>query len=216
MYKREGACPVVDGVNGPRTLRVVVRDLVSGTTTGFPADPKVVETGLPFPIGHLAWSADGARLVVSVSSVEDNYGWALRTLDPAKDRYYQPADDARTVPVAKDAPVRGEGMPSYYAEGVYLPGGSLLVARRCCAGLMETDMKPAAADSAEVMVVDPATGAVRATVATGKPDGTLASLDADRSGTWLLFVSDGVLMTSQGHAAPAPLASGTKFLAADW
>jgi hypothetical protein len=216
QQRNSDVCTSPDNVNVAETYRVVVRDLASGATKAFPMDPEFTVSGLPIPVGHLSWSPDGRRIAVSIPAAQDNEGWRLRTLDPARDRFYLPSDETQEIPVAKDAPRRDSWSKSYYAEGVYLPDGTMLVARRCCSGFLETGTKPEAPESADVMVVDPATGAVSVKLATGKPDSVLDSLDADRSGSWLLFVADGALMVSKSRAAATPFAVGRAFLAADW
>jgi hypothetical protein len=65
-----------------------------------------------------------------------------------------------------------------------------------------------------MLKVDPGTGAVSQRVAIGRPAVDHTSLDADRTGRWLLYLSGSDLLVSDGGATPTTLASG--FVAADW
>jgi hypothetical protein len=88
-------------------------------------------TGLPAPISYLSWSADGHRLAVSVSAIQDNEGWNVVIVDTAQARYYLTGAGTTYLP-ATGAP---RPRKSYLREAVYLPDGNLFVSRACCTGI---------------------------------------------------------------------------------
>lgn len=180
-----------------QSFALVIRVLATGAETVYPLPPAVVTNGLPLPIGHLSWSADSKRLAVSIASAQDNEGWGVYIFDRTKDRYYVPS--AKPVPVAH---------PSYFREAVFLPAGKLFVDKVCCSGL------PPKVTSDQLLIIDPVTGATSQQIAVGLTTVDHSSLDSDRTGRWLLYLSGGDLLLSQDGAKPIKLASG--ILAADW
>jgi hypothetical protein len=177
---------------------VVVRTLATGTEASFPLSPTVVASGLPLPIGHLSWSSDSGLLAVTIDGGQDNEQWGVSILDRTTAKYY-----------GTDAPVPVVGVPrSYYREAVFLPAGDLFVDRECCTGY------PPNVTSSTLVTVDRTSGATRQQVAIGLTTRDHASLDSDRSGHWLLYLSGPDLLVSEGGAKPTTLATG--FQAADW
>jgi hypothetical protein len=180
---------------------VVIRNLTTGVEHVYPASPKLTSTGLPVPISHLSWSADGSHLAVAISAVEDNEGWNLAVMDPATDAYFY-------SPTSTTVPVTGaQASQSYYREGVFLPDAGFFVVRMCCAGV------PPRVTSVSLQEVS-ATGAVEQVVAVGFTDRDHTSLAVDASGQWLLYLSGNDLEVSQGGHTPTMLASG--LVAAAW
>jgi hypothetical protein len=184
---------------------LVVRDLRSGRETSFPMSPQLVSNGLPFPISHLSWAPDGARLAVSIEAPEDNTGWALVVIDTRTDRYYHTTTTEGIRVTSGPSPGQ-----SYYREGVFMPDGDLFVDRVCCAGIDPT--RPAVT-STLMWEVAP-TGTFVRQVATGFNDRDHTSLDADPTGRWLLYLSGPDLYVSQDGRTPSRLTTGP--VAAAW
>jgi hypothetical protein len=184
---------------------LIVRNLRSGRETSYPMSPELVSGGLPFPISHLSWAPDGARLAVSISAPEDNVGWALVVIDTRSDRYYY-TSGAAGIPVTSGPDVSR----SYYREGVFMPDGDLFVNRVCCAGLAPAGP---AVTSTLLWEMSPA-GAFVHQVAIGFTDRAHTSLDAEPAGHWLLYLSNADLYVSQDGRTPSVLASG--LVAAAW
>lgn len=180
---------------------VVVRNLTTGAERVYPAAPQLTSTGLPVPVSHLSWSADGSHLAVALSSVEDNEGWNLAVMAPATATYYY-SSSATTVPVTGS-----QASQSYYREGIFLPNGGFFVVRLCCTGV------PPKVTSVSLQEVQ-ASGAVAQVVAVGFTDRDHTSLAVDPSGRWLLYLSGTDLEVSQGGHTPTKLASG--LVAAAW
>jgi len=179
---------------------VVVRALTTGAETTFPLPPAVIAGGLPLPIGHLSWAADSRRLATTIDGGQDNEQWGVSIFDRTTAKYYS-SDTSTSVPVV--------GSPhSYYREAVFLPNGDLFADRECCTGY------PPTVTSSTLVIVDPASGATRQQVAIGLTTREHASLDSDSSGHWLLYLSGGDLLVSEGGAKPTTLTTG--FQAADW
>ena len=182
----------------PSQYLLVVRDLRSGAETTYPAAPQLTQTGLIFPIGHLSWSGDGRRLLVSLDAPEDNSGWALDVIDPLTARYYRTGASGESVPVTGDPTGR-----TYYRQGVFMPDGELFVNRVCCSGL-----GPGAARTSTLMwEVTPAGAEIRQ-VAIGFTDRDHTSLDVDRAGAQLLYLSGTDLYVSDGGQRPRLVTSG--------
>jgi hypothetical protein len=177
---------------------VVVRDLTTGGETSFPLPPDVVSNGLPLPIAHLSWAPDSRRLAVSIGGGQDNEQWSVSIMDRTRDKYYA---TSALVPVS--GPAR-----SYYREVAFVPSGDLFVDRECCSGY------PPQLTSSVLATVDPATGTTRQQVAIGVTTRDHASLDADGTGHWLLYLSGPDLLVSQDGGRPTTLATG--FRAAAW
>jgi hypothetical protein len=182
--------------------QVLVLDLTTRQTHRYPMPPQLSQTGLPMPVGHLSWSADGSQLAVSITSVQDNEGWNLHLMNPATDTAYMSDSNANDVPLPGAAP------NSYYREAVYLPNGKLFAVRQCCAGW------PPKTTSVDLLEIDPASGQVARTVAVGLTDRDHTSLDASADGHWLLYLSGKDLEVALDGGKPSVLASG--FLAAAW
>jgi hypothetical protein len=184
----------------PSAFALVVRRLATGAETTFLLAPQVAADGLPYAVDHLSWSWNSQELAVSVAAPEDNEGWRLVVVHPGRDHYYF---SGTGVPVAG-----GDPTASYYREGVFLPDGDLFVDRVCCAGI------PVDVTSDALLEIAPATGSVTRHLATDADAQDHASLAADPSGRWLLYLSGGDLVVSDDGAAPTVLGSG--FVAADW
>lgn len=178
----------------------MVRDLTTGAETTYPVSPQVASNGLPSPIDHLSWSADGQQLAVSILSPQDNEGWQLAVIRPVPDEYYFSGSGV---------PVTGANSSgSYYREGSFMPNGELFVDRVCCSGV------PPDVTSNLLLEIDPSTGDVVRQVAVGILTNDHSSLDVDRSGHWLLYLTGTDLLVSENGARPSTLASG--FVAAAW
>ncbi|MDQ1287885.1 MAG: hypothetical protein QG622_1450 [Actinomycetota bacterium] len=194
-----------------KSFALVVRSLAEGTTRrlGLPNE----QLPLPSPIGRLSWNADGTKIAVSVTSVQDNEGWALRVVDPGTDEYYSGEKAAGSaVPVSGPGTATTQNRESYFREGVFLPGGGLFVVHRCCQGIDdEMSVKPR---SELLQEIDPARGALRRQIAVGLTTKDHTSLDSDISGRWLLYLSGDSVMVSDAGAKPVTLTSG--YQAVDW
>ena len=184
----------------PSQYTLVVRNIASGAETTYPVAPQVASNGVPSPVDHLSWSADGRALLVSIEASQDNQGWQLSVIHPTTDEYYFSGSG---VPVAStDAP------SSYYREGVLMPNGDLFVDLVCCSGT------PPQVSSDLLVEVDPSTGSVLHQVAVGITTNDHTSLETDASGHWLLYLSGNDLLVSEDGKRPTTLASG--FVAAGW
>lgn len=192
------ACQGADA--SPSAYWVAVRTLATGTEKRYPLPPAVVANGIPLPIAHLSWGADNRHLAVSIATGQDNEQAALLQVDTASDSFYAPATGGG-LPVAA-----GRGF--YYREGVFLPNGDLFANVVCCSGY------PPSVTATTLVEVNAGTGAVVRQIAVGLTTKDHASLDADASGNWLLYLSGNDLEVSAGGAKPAILASG--LVAADW
>jgi hypothetical protein len=181
---------------------LVVRTLSSGVERVYPALPPGQSSGLPAPISHLSWSADGTRLAVSIAAIQDNEGWQIVLMDPAAAQGYLSGGGDTTVPVTGPQPRR-----SYWREGVFLPDGNLFVSRACCAGI------PVRNVSKLMWVVHPS-GGLAHEVAIGFPGLDHTSLAASRSGRWLLYLAGSVLYVSYRQARPRQFSTG--LIAAGW
>ncbi len=201
-FLSDGFDCVPDG-NSATHFQVVVVDLATDKTQHYPMPPELVSSGLPAPVGHLSWSPDGTRLVVSITSVQDNEGWRLSVMNPSTDKSYFREDGSTDVPLP--------GVDSndyFYSEGIFLPNGHLFAVRQCCDGY------PPHTTSVDMLEIDPASGAHIRQVAIGLTDRTHTSLSASADGHWLLYLSGTDLQISQDGARPTTLASG--FQAAAW
>jgi hypothetical protein len=167
---------------------VVVMDLASGGTSTRPIGS--------IPISHLSWSADGTSLLISGGPVGGNKGWQLDTIL---------LDGTNGIGVV---PVTGANAPaSYYREGVYLPGGGIVVNRVCCSGT------PAKRQSSLILRIDPAGNAVHR-IAQAFLDKDHTSLAVDPSGHWIMYLAGNDLFVSRDGAAPKNVAPG--LVAATW
>ncbi len=194
-------CQMATG-NPASEFAVVVRRLATGSETTYPLSPQAVASGLPMPIMHLSWAPDSRRLAVSVSAPQDNEGWQTVVFDPATSNYY-------VGPGATPVPVTGaDAGASYYREAVFQPDGDLFVNRVCCSGI------PIRTTSSLMLTVDPSSGATVRQIAVGFTDVDHSSLDVDRSGHWLLYLSGSSLYVSDDGARPTSLATG--LAAAAW
>ncbi|MGF7235194.1 MAG: TolB family protein [Frankia sp.] len=183
---------------------VVVLDLATRSRRRYPMSPALVANGLPWPIQHLSWSHDGARLAVSIAAPEDNEGQQVITMRPSVDTYYIGGGGSGVLPLTA-----AESKADYFfSEGVFLPNGRLFVVRQCCGG------DPINTTSVRLQEVDPTTGAPVHQVAVGATDQTHTSLDVDATGRWLLYLSGANLEISLDGTRPTTLTSG--YLAAAW
>jgi hypothetical protein len=183
--------------------KLVVRTLSTGAQTTYPMLAAGQSSGLPAPISHLSWASDGARLAVSISSIEDNEGWNVVVVDtPVATSYLSGAGDS-------DVPVTGRPnrRDSYLREAVFLPNGSLFVSRACCAGVPVRN-------TSRLMWEVSTSGVLIHQVAVGFADLEHTSLDANSSGKWLLYLAGHDLYVSADGATPRKLASG--LIAAAW
>jgi hypothetical protein len=181
--------------------KLVIRTLSTGTDAVYPQLPAGQSTGLPAPISHLSWSADGLTLAVSIASVQDNEGWNLILVNPATARDYLSGPGAQPVPVS------GTPQGSYWREGVYLPNGNLFVSRACCSGF------PVHNKSRLMWVVTTA-GVMQRQVAIGFANLDHDSLAASRNGAWLLYLAGDILYLSHHGNKPVQLTTG--MIAAAW
>lgn len=196
-------CPDIDGTR----YAVVVRTLANGAERRYPLEPAQVP--LPCPVSHLSWNRDSTLLLVSVQSPQDNEGWGLRVLDPARDRYYLGERGAgRQVPSSGPKVPATSAGKAFFRQGVFLPGGDLFVVHRCCTG------EPVVPSLERLEVVDPATGAVRRQVAIGATTKDHLGLAADATGRWLLYLAGDTVMVSDGGARPTTFTTG--YQAVDW
>ncbi len=194
-------CPAPSGDLSAQ-YSLVVRTLSSGVERVYPMLAPGQSTGLPAPISHLSWSADGTRLAVSIAAIQDNEGWQIVLVDPAAAQGYLAGSGDTTVPVTGPQPRR-----SYWREGVFLPDGDLFVSRACCAGV------PVRNVSKLMWLVRPS-GVLRHEVAIGFPGLDHTSLAASRSGRWLLYLAGTVLYVSYRQARPRQFSAG--LIAAAW
>jgi hypothetical protein len=198
-------CPYLNEQKVRSTYAVVTRVLATGAERRYPMG---ADAGLPMPVGHLSWNSTGTRLAVSVESPQDNEGWDLRILNLSKDRYYVGSAAAgRSVPAAGSGTTARPKDRVFFREGVFLPSGDLFVVHRCCSG-----MDPVTT-SELLQRVNPANGAVRAQVAVGLLKEDHTSLDSDRSGRWLLYLSGTRVMVSKAGARPTALTRGYQAVA---
>jgi hypothetical protein len=180
-----------------------VRTLSTGTDTAYPMEPSSQNAGLPAPISHLSWSADGHHLAVSVAAIQDNEGWNVVVVDTAQAHYYLTGAGTSYLP-ATGAPTPRR---SYLREAVYLPNGDLFVSRACCTGV------PVHNTSRLMWEVD-ATGVLVHQVAIGYPNLDHTSLDVSSDGRWLLYLAGHDLYVSHGGDTPSKLTGG--LVAAAW
>ena len=128
--------------------------------------------------------------------MQDNEGWALVILDPRTAKYYRTGEPGEGVPVTGDPSGR-----TYYREGAFMPDGNLFVNRVCCSGT------PPLRTSTLMWEVSTA-GAEIKQVAIGFTDRDHRSLDVDRTGAQLLYVSGTDLYVSDGGQRPRLVSSG--------
>jgi len=181
---------------------LVTRTLSSGVERAYPMLPAGQSSGLPAPISHLSWAANGTELAVSIAAIQDNEGWQIMLMDTATAQNYLGGTGDTPVPVT--GPDRRR---SYWREGVYLPGGNLFVSRACCAG------EPVRNVSKLMWEITPA-GVLRHRVAIGFPGLDHTSLAVNRSGKWLLYLAGTGLYVSEKGARPRQVGSG--LIAASW
>jgi len=196
-----GHCPAPSG-DPSMQYSLVIRALGTGVEHVYPMLPAGQSTGLPAPISHLSWSADGSRLAVSIAAVQDNEGWQIVLLDTATAQDYLAGTGDTAVPVTGPMAQR-----SYWREGVFMPDGELFVSRACCAG------EPARNVSKLMWEVSTA-GVLRHLVAIGFPGLEHTSLAVNPSGTWLLYLAGTTLYVSYQGARPRQLGAG--LIAAAW
>jgi len=181
---------------------LVTRTLSSGVERVYPMLPAGQSGGLPAPISHLSWAANGTELAVSIAAIQDNEGWQIMLVDTATAQNYLGGTGDTQVPVT--GPDRRR---SYWREGVYLPGGNLFVSRACCAG------EPVRNVSKLMWEITPA-GMFKHRVAIGFPGLDHSSLAVNQSGKWLLYLAGTGLYVSEKGARPRQVGSG--LIAAAW
>jgi hypothetical protein len=175
---------------------LVTRTLSTGVERVYPMLPAGQSGGLPAPISHLSWAADGTELAVSIAAIQDNEGWQIVLMDTATAQNYLGGTGDTQVPVT--GPDRRR---SYWREGAYLPGGNLFVSRACCAG------EPVRNVSKLMWEITPA-GVLKHRVAIGFPGLDHTSLAVNRSGKWLLYLAGTGLYVSEKGARPRQVGSG--------
>ena len=180
---------------------LAVRTLGTGRQVVYPMAASNVPA-LPSPISHLSWAPDGTRLAVSIRETQDNEGWNIIIADTASAKYYLSGPGVTAVPLTGP-----QARSSYYREGVFMPDGSLFVNRVCCQGV------PVRTTSSLMWEVGMSGGLVHQ-VAIGLTSRVHASLDADATGHWLLYLSGTDLYVSRNGATPVLVASGLS--AAAW
>jgi hypothetical protein len=181
---------------------LVTRTLSTGVERVYPMLPAGQSGGLPAPISHLSWAANGTELAVSIAAIQDNEGWQIVLMDTATAQNYLGGTGDTQVPVT--GPDRRR---SYWREGAYLPGGNLFVSRACCAG------EPVRNVSKLMWEITPA-GVLKHRVAIGFPGLDHTSLAVNRSGKWLLYLAGTGLYVSEKGARPRQVGSG--LIAAAW
>ena len=183
-------------------FQLVLRTLSSGAERVLPMLPASQSSGLPAPISHVSWAADDSRLLVSVSSVQDNEGWQMVIVNTGSASFYLSGAGDVSVPVSGAAAQR-----SYWREGVFMPNGNLFVSRVCCAGF------PVHNRSALLWEVSPG-GVLQHQVAVGFPNLVHTSLAVNRAGRWLLYLAGTSLYVSDNGSTPRQLGAG--LAAAAW
>jgi hypothetical protein len=181
---------------------LVTRTLSSGVERVYPMLPAGQSGGLPAPISHLSWAANGTELAVSIAAIQDNEGWQIMLMDTATAQNYLGGTGDTQVPVT--GPDRRR---SFWREGVYLPDGNLFVSRACCAGI------PVRNVSKLMWEITPA-GVFKHRVAIGFAGLDHTSLAVNRSGKWLLYLAGTGLYVSEKGARPRQVGSG--LIAAAW
>jgi hypothetical protein len=181
---------------------LVTRTLSTGVERAYPMLPAGQSGGLPAPISHLSWAANGTELAVSIAAIQDNEGWQIVLVDTATAQNYLGGGGDTQVPVT--GPDRRR---SYWREGVFLPGGNLFVSRACCAG------EPVRNVSKLMWEITPA-GVLKHRVAIGFPGLDHTSLAVNQSGKWLLYLAGTGLYVSEKGARPRQVGSG--LIAAAW
>ncbi len=181
---------------------LVTRTLSSGVERVYPMLPAGQSSGLPAPISHLSWAANGTELAVSIAAIQDNEGWQIMLMNTATAQNYLGGTGDTQIPVT--GPDRRR---SYWREGVYLPDGNLFVSRACCAGV------PVRNVSKLMWEITPA-GVLKHRVAIGFPGLDHTSLAVNRSGKWLLYLAGTGLYVSEKGARPRQVGSG--LVAAAW
>jgi WD40-like Beta Propeller Repeat len=181
---------------------LVTRTLSSGVERVYPMLPAGQSSGLPAPISHLSWAANGTELAVSIAAIQDNEGWQIMLMNTATAQNYLGGTGDTQVPVT--GPDRRR---SYWREGVYLRDGNLFVSRACCAGV------PVRNVSKLMWEITPA-GVLKHRVAIGFPGLDHTSLAVNRSGKWLLYLAGTGLYVSEKGARPRQVGSG--LVAAAW
>jgi hypothetical protein len=182
---------------------VDIRTLSSGATVKLPMLAPGQDSGLPYPISHLSWSADNDHLAVSIASPEDNEGWNLTIVDTSQAQYYLSGTAVTSVPVTGNPTPR----MSYYREGAYMPNGDLFVSRACCGGVPPHN-------TSRLMWEVTTGGTLVHQVAIGFPNLDHVSLDVSSDGNWLLYLAGTDLYVSAGGATPRKITSG--LIAATW
>jgi hypothetical protein len=186
--------------SGQPSPEVIVMDLATRTSATYQMPGGT-------PVSHLSWSPDGGSLLISLGPVSGNQGWLLDMLKVTDSGGFHPAPSSGSggyLPV----PVTGDNAASsYYREGIYLPGGDLLVNRVCCSGL------PAGRTSSQILEIDQSGNAVHL-IANGFLANDHSSFTVDKTGQWIMYLSDNDLFVSQDGADPKVLTTG--LIAAAW
>jgi len=184
-------------------FKLIIRTLGSANQIAYPMAAPGQDSGLPAPISHLSWAADGTRLAVSISAIQDNEGWNVVILDTSAARYYLSGPGDTPVPVTGSPSARR----SYLREGVFMPDGNLFVSRACCAGVPVRN-------TSRLMWEVSASGTLVHQVAVGFANLDHISLDASVNGRWLLYLAGDILYVSHRGHRPKQLTTG--LIAAAW
>jgi len=186
------------------SYKIVVKTLSTGgeQIIGLPA--QVLRSQLLPPVSHLSWSPDNSALAVSTSAVADNEGWNLAVVVVGDAKYYVGPNAGVT-----DIPLSGGPTPqrSYIREGIFLPDGNFFISRACCGGV------PIQNTSRLLWEIN-LNGELVHQVAIGYSSLDHYSLDADRTGKWLLYIGGNDLYVSQDGNRPDDVAKG--LIAAAW
>lgn len=207
--------------NWAQNYSVVVRTLSTGNQVVYPMAPDDAGQTLPAPIRHLSWAPGGRQLAVSITALQDDFGYKLVLLSPATAQFYSTGPGTVSVPVTGPPDASG----SYYNEATYLPDGNLFVNRDCCIGIDPGHPLPADSDLMEEIS---GSGSLVQNVAVGIQKDDHTSLSVDPAGNWLLYVAGspgyttadgtvaatGTLYVSPGGARPVQIATG--ITAAAW
>ncbi len=184
-------------------FKLIIRTLGSANQIAYPMAAPEQDSGLPAPISHLSWAADGTRLAVSISAVQDNEGWNVVILDTSTARYYLSGPGDTPVPVTGSP----SASRSYLREGVFMPDGNLFISRACCAGVPVRN-------TSRLMWEVSTSGTLVHQVAVGFANLDHISLDASVNGKWLLYLAGDILYVSHRGHRPKQLATG--LIAAAW
>ena len=142
------------------------------------------------------WSPDGRQVAVLRGSTAELSGLQVTVVDVDT---AQSVDDGRVVPTQRDA--EGSGRVTSPEDQVFLPDGRLAVLLRT----MATGADPAVTDAVSVDLLDPATGAVTATIEGPAADGGRLT----GAGDGLALVTEHLVPGGQGGPTRLHLWDGT-------